>query len=177
MSNNIKHQIIRRILVSLLLVLSLFLLSACGTKLTRYRKELSQHVDVIVKDTETLESTLSKLQSALSAQDGVIYEEQLEVLRSVCDEMVTEYKAIGDAEAPEEYVEYQKMLKDYAKEITDTIAAMPELYTLAGGAIGSELSDEAISRIGELQRKVAAASLKADEFDKVLNAVLGFEEE
>ena len=54
---------------------------------------------------------------------------------------------------------------------------MPELYTLAGASITGELSDEAISRIGDLQRQVAATALTADDYDKLLNEVLGFEEE
>ena len=153
------------------------MLSACGTKLTKYRKEISANVDVILTETETLEKTLGKLQDAVGIKDGVIYEEQLEVLRDCTDKLIVAYRNIAALEAPEEYQQQQEKLKEYTKEITDTLAAMPELYTLAGASITSELSDEAIARIGDLQRQVAAAALTADDYDKILNEVLGFEEE
>lgn len=166
----------RCLMVSVLAVLML-VLSACGTKLTNYRKTVSANVDVILSETETLEKTLTKLQDAIAVKDSVIYEEQLEVLRDSTDKMINAYRNIAALEAPEEYQQQHEKLKEYTKEITDTLAAMPELYTLAGASITSELSDDAIARIGELQRKVAAAALTADDYDKVLNEVLGFEEE
>ncbi len=166
-----------RVLVCFLLCLMTVMLTACGTKLTKYRKSISDNVDVILSETESLEKSLTKLQEAVEKKDSVIYEEQLEVLRATTDKLITAYRNIAALEAPEEYQQQQEKLKEYTKTITDTLAAMPELYTLAGASITGELSDEAISRIGDLQRQVAATALTADDFDKLLNEVLGFEEE
>ena len=172
---NIKRS--SRALLCALLLMTMVFLSACGTKLTKYRKEISANVDVILEETETLEKTLAKLENAVTIKDGVIYEEQLEVLRDCTDKLITAYRNIAALEAPEEYQQQQEKLKEYTTQLTDTLAAMPELYTLAGASITSELSDEAIARIGDLQRQVAATALTADDYDKILNEVLGFEEE
>ena len=47
-----------------------------------------------------------------------------------------------------------------------------ELYTIAGQSLSSELTDEQITRITELQNEISTLNPSADSFDSILNEIM-----
>lgn len=157
----------------LLLCAVMLFLCACKDEVTQYRETLSQKVDEITAMDGNITTAVSGLQSAITNADEASYNKFLDTLSGYTDQLKTKYNEIANVEAPSEYKEQQELLKTYAADLTQMLDDSMELYQIAGESFSSDLTDEQVDRISELQEEITTLSASADAFDEVLNEILG----
>lgn len=165
------------VLISVVLVI--VCLSGCSRRdpVAEYRYDINVKVEEIVSMGEIVTTTVANLLNAMNAGDITKYETILGQVEELSASLIEKYKYIADYNAPEELVVRQIDLKTYESKIETLINDTVELYQLNAKFMNGELSDSMMNRMVELQNEIDSLQDAIDMFDKILNEMLGLNDQ
>ena len=163
---------IKKIIVIALAVLMALSMTACKSKVQKYQESLSSVLTEITDMNADIKATVASLQTALEGGDQKAYSEALSQLTDYANLLKDKYQAIAAIEAPKDLVDKQAQLKTHADNLCTMLDDSIELYTIAGQSLSSELTDEQITRITELQNEISTLNPSADSFDSIFNEIM-----
>ena len=159
---------IKKIIVIALAVLMALSMTACKSKVQKYQESLSSVLTEITDMNADIKATVASLQTALEGGDQKAYSEALSQLTDYANLLKDKYQAIA-APLPSDK---QAQLKTHADNLCTMLDDSIELYTIAGQSLSSELTDEQITRITELQNEISTLNPSADSFDSIFNEIM-----
>lgn len=158
----------------LLALLMVFCLSGCKDEVQAYRDELMPIINEVSEMDTQVSEAVTAIQNAVSSGDEEAYNTTLEELRGYCDTLKEKYTAIANVKAPAEYAEDQKLMQQYADDMSKMLDASMRMYELAFEySTSSDVSDEMLEEVEKLQNEITQYMDSTTEFDNVLNKVMG----
>lgn len=165
----------KRVISVALALLMVFSLSGCKkNEVEAYRDTLTPLIQDVQNMDQEVSDTVNAVLDAVNNQDEAAYKTSVEKLDGICKDLKDKYNAIANEAAPAEYAEDQKLLQQYADEMTKMLDASMEMYGMAYDyAVTGNLSDEDAARVTELQNEITQYADSTTKFDEVLNRVMG----
>lgn len=168
---------IKRVMSAAMVLFMLFSLTACKDEVKEYREKLTIISNEVEKMDEEVQAAIADLQTAMSDQDSTAYAEKVKKLREYCDKLKEKYNAIAQTQAPQQYEQEQKLLKQYADEMGKMLDASMEIYEMAQKTISGSISEDDLARLSELTQEIESYMESTTNFDETLNKILGYTEE
>ncbi|MBQ7058417.1 MAG: hypothetical protein IJM83_03825 [Firmicutes bacterium] len=163
---------IRKIVIIALALVMALSMTACKSKTQKYQESLSSVLTEISDMNADITATVTALQTALEGGDKNAYQEALSQLSDYANALKEKYQAIAAIEAPKELSDKQAQLKIHADNLCTMLDDSIELYTIAGDSLSSDLTEEQIARITELQKEISDLNPSADSFDSIFSEIM-----